>query len=276
MSACRWPRCGARSRGRWWPQRRLGTRHRRSCMRDVGRAGPDGRHGTGGTGPWHRLARAGRTTRRSVSGSGVPSSESMIPRATNGSSSVPTSAAYSERYDVSTWPWAMESAGPSSRSNSPKVRSSALPPNRSRRSLPALVLYRRHLSPSAAADRHSRWGKRSVGDLEAASRLEHPPLRDTRKCRRKSGRPSSRAAFLRRRPRSGGRRPRSPGTARTTRLAAGTPSSPRRAIPLPLRTNHASSRAEWKCSSVLCVSGGISSCASTSLSEPISRTSRVA
>jgi hypothetical protein len=53
-------------------------------------------------------------------------------------------------------------------------------------------------------------------------------------------------------------------------------SSPRRAIPLPLRTNHASSRAEWKCSSVVCVSGIISSCASTSLSEPMWRASRVA
>ena len=53
-------------------------------------------------------------------------------------------------------------------------------------------------------------------------------------------------------------------------------SSPSRAIPLPLRTYHASSRAEWKCRSVLCVSGGISSWASTSRSEPMSRASRVA
>ena len=44
-------------------------------------------------------------------------------------------------------------------------------------------------------------------------------------------------------------------------------------MPLPLLMNHASSRAEWKCRSVLCVSGGISSWASTS---PSVRTPRVA
>src|SRR3954462_6671082 len=48
------------------------------------------------------------------------------------------------------------------------------------------------------------------------------------------------------------------------------PPSRSRAPPPPEPPSHASSRAEWKCSSVLCVSGGISSWASTSLSAPMS------